>query len=674
MSNKDKVLPIRIRDHILDFSSLSSDANFGYNSETYNSETETEVRNYIVQFKRSLTRDEQEKLRLSLGLELKYYISDYAYLEILNKNKLKKIENEKLVHLIVHYEARLKHSRYLLQSIYEIEKSESNKGISVVVILFHNVDLNKTLDRISNICKIEKTNNTNQFGDFPRLGVRLFNSSEFNKLIEMEEVYTVCGSEEVELDNGVTSFTIQSGMPGCTPIWDCGLHGEGQIIGIIDSVVDVNHCFFKDAFDNTIRPAHRKIVGFRSSTSAPVRHGTFVSGIAMGDDVNQTGSHPNRGIACSSRLTFANVFERDQGDSTKSMLALLSMAMIDGAFIHSNSWHQRIDSGMPQYSSISFDVDKFTWENEYNIVVASASKLGGTLGPPGTSKNALCVTASKKHPHEMYIGDGAIGPTSDGRRKPEIAAPGCDISSSVFNTSCDVFEMSVCATSWSSPAVAGALALIRQYYLEGYYPSGKKVMSDSFIPSGALLKATIINCGINMTGETEYPNNIQGWGLVLLSDTLYFEGNIKKLKVFDVNNVNGLCTGEIKQYYIEVMTNSLPLKVTLVFNDPPPAFPDVHCPVVNNLDLKMISPDNSQTYFGNVFSGNISITGGAGDTLNNVETILIPNPDPGIWTMEVMGVAVNVAAPGQGFAVVITGDVGTCNFKSTVKSINFDAF
>jgi len=657
MSNTDKSLRVKIREHSLDLSSFSSTLNFNYHSET-------DTTRYIVQFKKSLTREEQDRLKLSFGLELKYYIPDYSYLETLNKNNLKNLLNEKLIHSVVLFEAKFKYSKYLLQSINELEKSGRSEGISVVVILFPTVDLPKTIENISKICRIEKTNESIHFGDFPRIGVLLFNSSEFTQLIKMEEVYTVCGLEEVELDNGVTSFTIQSGTPGRTSIWDCGLHGEGQIVGIIDSIVDVNHCFFKDIVDNTIRPTHRKIVGFRSSIRTPVRHGTFASGIAIGDDANDPGNHPNRGIAWSSRMTFANVFERDQRDSTKSMLGLLNMAMIDGAYIHSNSWHQTItDPSMPQYTSISFDVDKFTWENECNIVVASASSSGRNLGPPGTSKNALCVTASKKHPHEMYIGDGAIGPTSDGRRKPDISAPGCDISSSIFNTSCEVSEISVCATSWAAPATAGALALIRQYYVEGYYPSGKKGLSDSFIPSGALLKATIINCGINMTGESGYPNDIEGWGLVRLSDTLYFDGNSKKLKIYDVNNVNGLSTGEIRQYYVEVLTSYQPLKVTLVFNDPPPAFPDVLSPVVNNLDLKMISPDKSQTYFGNVFSGNISTPGGVGDTLNNVETILIPKPISGIWTIEVIGVAINVGNPGQGFAVVVTGDIGEYNLK-----------
>ena len=47
-------------------------------------------------------------------------------------------------------------------------------------------------------------------------------------------------------------------------------------------------------------------------------------------------------------------------------------------------------------------------------------------------------------------------------------------------------------TSYSTPLVAGSVALIRQYFMDGYYPSGGKHSQHSFTPSGSLLKAMVI--------------------------------------------------------------------------------------------------------------------------------------------------------------------------------------
>ena len=38
---------------------------------------------------------------------------------------------------------------------------------------------------------------------------------------------------------------------GTTPIWDMGLHGEGEVIGVGDSGLDTGHCFFEEATGGT---------------------------------------------------------------------------------------------------------------------------------------------------------------------------------------------------------------------------------------------------------------------------------------------------------------------------------------------------------------------------------------------------------------------------------------
>src|SRR5205823_3450282 len=87
-----------------------------------------------------------------------------------------------------------------------------------------------------------------------------------------------------------------------------------------------------------------------------------------------------------------------------------------------------------------------------------------------------------------------VGPTRDGRIKPDVVGPAnvlCgDSDLTIGAHNCNYTNQS--GTSWASPTIAGAAALVRQYYTDGYYPSGVSTASDRFTPSAALLKATII--------------------------------------------------------------------------------------------------------------------------------------------------------------------------------------
>ena len=50
----------------------------------------------------------------------------------------------------------------------------------------------------------------------------------------------------------------------------------------------------------------------------------------------------------------------------------------------------------------------------------------------------------------------------------------------------------------STPALAGHLALVRQYFVEGYYPSGEPDALNRLDPSASLLKAIAINSAFSI--------------------------------------------------------------------------------------------------------------------------------------------------------------------------------
>ena len=60
--------------------------------------------------------------------------------------------------------------------------------------------------------------------------------------VEPHAEYRQLNSDGVTLTQSGTE-----GVGATTPIWDMGIHGEGEVIGVGDSGLDVGHCFFEDA-------------------------------------------------------------------------------------------------------------------------------------------------------------------------------------------------------------------------------------------------------------------------------------------------------------------------------------------------------------------------------------------------------------------------------------------
>ncbi len=281
------------------------------------------------------------------------------------------------------------------------------------------------------------------------------------------------------------------------------------------------------------------------------------------------------------------------------------------------------------------------------------------------------------------------GPCKDNRIKPDVVAPGTYILSTRSQDPSAGTGWGVCGldsttatyycynggASMSAALVAGVAALVRQYFTDGYYPSGAPNEEDSFNPSAALIKAVILNGAYDISpgqysSPTEIPdprpNSIEGWGRPDLYDSLYFYGDGKKLLVYDDTSYT-LSTGDEKDFYIYVNSSSYPLKITLCWIDPPASLSSSQA-LVNDLDLEVVDPSGTTYYPNNSTSA---------DRVNNVETVDILTPSTGMYTIKVKGYNV----PGNGetdsdkqpFALVATGDIhwGTSCSPSISTPTNF---
>jgi hypothetical protein len=116
----------------------------------------------------------------------------------------------------------------------------------------------------------------------------------------------------------------------------------------------------------------------------------------------------------------------------------------------------------------------------------------------------------------------------------------------------------------------------------------------------------------------------------------------------------------VHQFQVDAATEQL--KVVLTWRDPPPAPGSFTSPVINNLELRVTTPDRTTTYIGNQLANRVSVPNptAPNDPLNNIGVVVVETPPPGKWTVEVEAVMVAKGDPGQGYAVA-----ATANLKST---------
>ena len=465
-----------------------------------------------------------------------------------------------------------------------------------------------------------------------------------DELAQIELVQWVQPEPNATYRNDTTSWVIQSNKSGSRPIWDQGIFGQDVIVGHIDGSIDTDNCYFDDP-NNGIGPNHRKIVSHRGSIGSGDSHGTHTAGTVAGDQEPINGSTDDAGMAYHARLAHNNL-SRVSGSNLADELELLYG---DGARVFTNSWG---NDGTSDYDAWAQDIDKFSWQNLDGLPVWAVTNTSN-LRNPENAKNCLAVGATDQASNQDSHCTGGVGPTDDGRRKPEIYAPGCGIVSARQARNCSTTSSS--GTSMACPAIAGAAALCIEYYENGWYPSGQANAADGFSPSAALVKATLLNATQDMTGVNGYPSNLEGWGRLKLNKSLFFIDESRVTYAADIDKNGGFdTTGQTQTHTIEVVGNSQDLEVTLVFTDKH-ASVNANFTPVNDLDLEVIDPSGN-SYRGNVFSGGESTPGGSFDELNNVERVVLGDPELGIWTIHVHSANITTDK-NQGYGLVANGKI-----------------
>lgn len=429
------------------------------------------------------------------------------------------------------------------------------------------------------------------------------------------------------------------------------------------------------------------------TTNGVAGHGNLNAGIVAGYNDQKSGFpyanaagpwSPYRfglGISPFGRLASTKVFT-DPGnweiancDGTYS--GLVRRVYAAGARIANNSWGDpsamgAYDTGAQEYDALVRDADPLSPGNQELLHVFSAGNDGfrgaGTVGSPGTAKNVLTVGATDfprtGGSSENLAYYSSLGPTDDGRAKPDLVAPGSAIQGPAsmdpnyngtgvwaryYPVGQTLYTYSY-GTSHAAPAVAGAAQLAYAHYAADH---------AGLPPSPAMLKAMLLNGTRYLNGSRtggSLPSPNQGWGM---ADTArLFEAS--RLLVVDQNIVFS-SSGESHTWNLALPRDAGDLRVTLVWTDAPAS--PVSPGLVNDLDLEVTA--SGITYIGNVFSGGVSAEGGFADETNNVESVFLPfgrytqiQVRVNAWMVAGDGIPGNPDLSDQDFALLVTSRTG----------------
>jgi len=312
---------------------------------------------------------------------------------------------------------------------------------------------------------------------------------------------------------------------------------------------------------------------------------------------------------------FVRVFERIIGSSTNYTVSLPSSnindPVVNQSFIFTGttvSLQQAIDSAYDNYAA------------QYKTLFVSGIGNGGAVNPPATCYNGIGVGA--------YGGGSSVGPTPDnGRAKPDIMAPAGE-------------------TSFSTPQVAGAAAVLMQAGLRGDGGNGTNAAADI-----RTVKALLLNGAIK---PADWTNNAPSpldtrYGTGVLNVFNSYEqlaggrhgyivstsvstggahpptgasGTVSTLSGWDFNtNTSSSSADGVNHYYFNVINSvsdaTFTATATLVWNR------QRNQPDINNLDLFLYDAISS-----NLVACSTSL-------VDNVEHLFVPNLAPGRYDLQV---------------------------------------
>ena len=432
-----------------------------------------------------------------------------------------------------------------------------------------------------------------------------------------------------------------------------------------------------EVLDRGLLQTHQDCDGVLMHTSSIVdSHGTATFGIVFGNgsrdgDGNPmaTGHLPSS-TGCPSQGIFG--YYGALGDRFAHTQQLKQAPYF--ASFQSNSWGNALTTA---YNRISHEMDDIIWRLDMAITQSQSNNNNQLSRPQAWAKNIISVGGIRHfnnlNPADDMWNGASIGPAEDGRIKPDVAY----WYDGIFTTTSSgptAYTTGFGGTSAATPITAGVLGLMVQMWSDNLWntnPTGGTVFERQ--PHFSTVKALLINNSEQWTFSGASHNltrTHQGWGRPTVQ-----RAHARAARSFIVDETVNLTVGQAVTYNINVLCtqasgcppdsnrNGEELRVTLVYPDPPGTTSATQHRI-NDLSLKVTSP-SGVVYHGNngMLAAMASVPGGAPNTIDTVENVIVRAAQPGTWTVEVRAAEINqdarpsTPAIDSAFALVVTGGV-----------------
>ena len=450
-----------------------------------------------------------------------------------------------------------------------------------------------------------------------------------------------------------------------------GVTGKGVRMGIADSGVDENHDDFK-AIAAGGGPGATRVYNPRPGSGA---HGTHVASIAGGSGVNaNANAYPDyslRGQAPGAEIG-------DYAGMGASVSAYHAAIVTDRTDVTNHSYVQTTNGS---YSSEAATIDKIMRGEETHLGAAIPAKPqvwaagnNGFSAQYGSNEGYYSTFTSAKNTisvgsidtYDLRISRySSLGPSLDGRIKPDIVAPGCN--DSLLGAPKIIAALhgsqgytTMCGTSMAAPVVTGIVALMMEASSNAFGVPPKHLPST--------YKALLVQTARDKVKTAPYlarefnnpdttrpliyhagPDFATGYGLV---DAEAAVRTIADKRLWKEGKIGATGAGGANSWCMKVPPGSAEVKATLAWDDEAGSTVTTNTTpkLVNDLDIWLVAPDGAKFLAWTLNPLPLASTVGDPDPIstadvvpakrgvdrrNNVEMVSVPLPLAGAWTVKV---------------------------------------
>lgn len=345
----------------------------------------------------------------------------------------------------------------------QMEAVKGDEKLPVIVVFNDDVRAMKSDNEVlKSLYTKERAASTLKFQNIPAMAMSL-TKDEINALAQSDTVAHIEYDEKVYAFNDTSDYWFGTEKAR----QDFGLDGDldgnvnnyskdDVVVAVIDTGIDANHVDLDGG----------KVIGWKdfvANQSTPYDdngHGTHVAGTIAGEG---DGNPDYEGVAKGAALVGLKVLDGN-GSGSNSNVALA----VDWCITNKDTYGIDIinlslgtDGSSNGTDAVSLACNK-AMQNGITVVVAAGNAGPGkyTIGSPAAATDVITVG------NMLDVGEDGFGlaflssrgPTADGRIKPDIAAPGTNITSPKTNTGNGYVTYS--GTSMATPFTAGTIALM----------------------------------------------------------------------------------------------------------------------------------------------------------------------------------------------------------------------